>query len=102
MGRDFQLQDRGEVDLKGFDEPVRAWGWLGTDARSGNNPGMTAPEVRFAKTDDGVMIGYASLGAGPVLLEMPPSMQGGLSGLEVPALSGVLRAAGPIGNRCDI
>ena len=24
-GKDFEFEDRGEVDLKGFDEPVRAW-----------------------------------------------------------------------------
>ena len=25
MGKDFTLEDRGEVTLKGFDEPIRAW-----------------------------------------------------------------------------
>ena len=25
LGKDFEFVDQGEVDLKGFDEPVRAW-----------------------------------------------------------------------------
>jgi len=25
MGKDFEFTDQGEVALKGFDEPVRAW-----------------------------------------------------------------------------
>jgi class 3 adenylate cyclase len=24
-GKDFEFEDRGEVELKGFDQPVRAW-----------------------------------------------------------------------------
>ena len=24
-GKDFEFEDRGEVDLKGFEEPLRAW-----------------------------------------------------------------------------
>ena len=30
MGKDFEFADQGEVSLKGFDEPVRAWsvGWV--------------------------------------------------------------------------
>jgi len=24
-GKDFEFEDRGEVELKGFEEPVRAW-----------------------------------------------------------------------------
>ncbi len=25
LGKDFEFMDRGQVALKGFDEPVRAW-----------------------------------------------------------------------------
>lgn len=30
-GKDFEFEDRGELELKGFDEPARAWavGWEG-------------------------------------------------------------------------
>jgi len=24
-GKDFELEDRGEVELKGFEHPIRAW-----------------------------------------------------------------------------
>ena len=24
-GKDFEFEDRGDVELKGFDQPIRAW-----------------------------------------------------------------------------
>ena len=60
------FEDRGEQALKGVGEPVRVWAVEGR---------VMEPQVKYARTSDGVNIAYYAMGSGPpfVWLSSPQS-----------------------------
>ena len=64
-GRGFAFADRGEMVLRGFDDPVRVFELRWREV-------MAEPRIQYATTSDGVSIAYFSMGEGPPLVITPP------------------------------
>ena len=64
-GKGFLFGDRGEVALRGFDDPVRLFEVRWREER------VMEPRIQYAKTSDGVSIAYWTLGEGHALVVTP-------------------------------
>ncbi len=63
-GKGFLFSDRGDVALRGFEDPVRLY------ERAVAGGGLMEQQIRFCTTSDGVRIAYATVGQGPPLVRV--------------------------------
>ena len=64
-GKGFLFSDRGDVVLRGFEDPVRLYEVRWREER------VMEPQMRFCTSFDGVRIAYATLGEGSPLVNVP-------------------------------